>query len=83
MFPALITLPLLSPVTRPVLRMVVTSSLAVDLASEVRLVRPGLAATQDSLSGHSEAKTRREMELIQRVSSIVLSKPETIYSSLF
>ena len=70
MLPALITFPLLSPVTRPVLRTVVTSCLAVDLAPEVRLVRPGLAATQDSLSGHSEASTRREMELIQGESSV-------------
>ena len=53
MFPALITLPLLSPVTRLVLRRVVTSSLAEDLVPELRLVRPGLAATQASLSGHS------------------------------
>ena len=78
MFPALITFPLLSPRHE-----VVTSCLAVDLAPEVRLVRPGLAATQASLSGHLEASTRREMELIRGESSVVLSKPETLKSSLF
>ena len=71
---ALITFPLLAPVTRPVLRTVEASSLAADLAPELRLVRPGLVtlATQVSLSGHSEASTSRAMEAIHGVSSVAL-----------
>ena len=71
---ALMIFPLLAPVTRPVLRMVEASSLAADLAPELRLVRPGLVtlATQVSLSGHSEASTSLAMEAIHGVSSVAL-----------
>ena len=71
---ALMIFPLLAPVTRPVLRTVEASSLAADLAPELRLARPGLVtlATQVSLSGHSEASTSLAMEAINGVSTVAL-----------
>ena len=79
---ALMSLPLLSPVTRPVLMRVVTRVLAADLASGLRPVRPGLAATQASLSGHSEASTRRgRTEDTHGAASVVLVRSANIIFS--